>query len=105
MYKPEEIAELCKVRPELVSVTRTVCDGPCLLFSAQIASDGVGEADGALHNGSNAGDEKVYDLFAADECMDGLHLIAPVYFSKGLHVVVGTNVSSITVHYRRIVAR
>jgi hypothetical protein len=102
MFKPEEIAELKLIRPELVTVTRTVCDGPCLLFSAMIASDGSGEADGALHNGSNAGDEKLYDLFTVDESMDGLHLIVPVCFSKGLHVVVGTNVSSITIHYRKL---
>ena len=102
MFKPDEIAELLLIRPELVTATRTVCNGPCLLFSAMIASDGVGEADGALHNGSNAGDEKLYDLFAADKTMDGLNLLAPVYFYKGLHVVVGTNVSSITVHYKKL---
>ena len=100
MFSKEELAELKLVRAERVAVTRGVCMTPCLLYSASIASDGVGAADGQLWNGHGLGDELLYDLYCDDEMMFIFTPICPIYFSRGLYVVVGTNCTAITVQYK-----
>jgi len=100
MFSKEELAELKLIRPERVTATRGVCQTPCLLYSCSIASDGVGEADGQIWNGHGLGDELLYDLYCVDEMGFIFSFSYPVYFSRGLYVVVGTNVTAITVQYK-----
>lgn len=100
MFNKEELAELILVRPERVAVTRGVCMTPCLLYSCSIVSDGGGDADGQLWNGHGLGDELLYDLYVNDEMMFIFPFTCPVYFSKGLYVVIGTNCAAITVQYK-----
>jgi hypothetical protein len=93
-----EIIELAK----RCSTVRTTADvvasnGPALLFSAEIASDGGGEADAVLRNGHNTKGEILQDLYCVDEAMDSVVLRVPKFFDKGLFIDVGTNVGSITV--------
>lgn len=83
-----------------VNADTLVCPTPVFLFSASIHSDGSGEADAQLFDATSLlASGKHIDLYAADEEMDQLRWLPPLYFSQGLYVDIGTNVDSVVVQY------
>ena len=82
-----------------VTASGQVCLAPCFVFSAVIASDGEGEADGDIYDGHSTAGKKRLDLYCVDEAMNQVRFNPPLYFDRGLYVVIGTNCESIVVQY------
>lgn len=78
---------------------RVVNSGPVFLFGVQIVSDGGGVADIGVYDGQNTSGEQVLDLTAASGETYAENFIPPIYFSQGLYIDVGDNVTSVTVRY------
>ena len=93
------IEELKKIRLERVTLDGVVCNSPCLLYSVIIASDGVGEGDADLYDGTSIQDERKLDLYTVDEMMYELIFNTPVYMRKGIYIDIGTNCESVVVQY------
>lgn len=86
--------------PKKITFTRRTATGrvllvPCLLFSVVIVSDAVGVADGLLYNGASTGGDLITDLACLNGGMEQLKFNPPLYFDKGIYLVVGTNVESV----------
>lgn len=88
-----------KVKLERVTGDRQVHYGPALIFGLTIHSDGGGEADADVYDGTGAGGDQSFDLYCVDEAMAQLVFPTPVVFVRGIYVDIGTNCESVTVHY------
>lgn len=88
-----------KTKIERVAVDRLVHSGPALIFSLTIHSDGGGEADADVYDGTSVERGLIADLYCVDESMAQLVFSPPVVVVKGIYVDIGTNCESVTVHY------
>lgn len=88
-----------KTKIERVTGDRQVHYGPALIFSLTIHSDGGGEADADVYDGTSAEKGRIFDLYCVDEAMSQLVFPIPVVAVKGIYVDIGTNCESVTVHY------
>lgn len=88
-----------KTKLERVTVDRQVHFGPALIFSLTIHSDGSGEADAEIHDGTSIATGLLFDLYCVDEAMAQLTFSVPVICVKGIYVNIGTNCEAVTVHY------
>lgn len=94
------ISDWQKVDWESVSIDALLFPNAAFVFSVSIHSDGGGEADAILYDGTSAvSGGKSIALFCADEEMGQLTFDPPLYFSKGIFVDIGTNVDSVLVQF------
>jgi len=94
------IADWKKVDWEAVSIDGLLFPNAAFVFSVSIHSDGGGEADAILYDGTSAlNTQKGIDLYCADEEMAQLNYWPPLYFSKGIFLDVGTNVKKVIVQF------
>jgi len=84
---------------ERVTGSRQVHLGPALVFSLTIHSDGGGEADADVYDNTSIEGNAKFDLYCADEAMAQLVFPAPVPFTRGIYIDIGTNCESVTVLY------
>ena len=88
-----------KTITERVTVDRQVHYGPALVFAISIASDGGGNATADVYDGHNAGAGQMFDLKALNNYKHFMCFPAPVVFTRGIYVDVGSNVDSVVIQY------
>lgn len=97
---PKEYLALAKqVRTVRITVDQVVFIGEGYVVDVTIASDGNGEADADLYDGTDGSGTKKYDLYCADEEMDQLNFDPFLCLVKGCFVDIGTNCESVVVRY------
>lgn len=74
---------------------------PGSLCFASITASTAGPATAIIRNGNDENAEKIFDLAAPASSMAHGHFQPPLYFSKGVYVDVGENVTSVLVHIRQ----
>jgi hypothetical protein len=102
MYGDLDTLELYwkELEHELVAADKRVYHGPCFLYAAQLVSNTSGASTAVIRDGQNTDAEVVVDLAALTSSNDPRRWDPPIYLKKGLFVDVGTNVTSVLVHYR-----
>lgn len=97
---PNELLTLAKeITTVRVTVDQVIFNGEGYVIDVVIASNGDGEADADLYDGTDGSGTKKYDLYCADEEMDQLCFDPPLCLVKGCYVDIGTNCESVTVRY------
>ena len=72
---------------------------PAFLYAAHLTADTVGAATAVIRDGhGTTGDIKV-DLAALTSSKDNRNFDPPIYCKKGIYVDVGSNVTSVIVHF------
>jgi hypothetical protein len=84
---------------DLVAADKKVCNRPCYLYAAQLVSNTSGASTAVIRDGHDTSGEVVVDLAALTSSNDPRRWDPPIYFKKGLFVDIGTNVTSVLVHY------
>ncbi len=74
---------------------------PCSLFIASITAASAGPAAAVIRNGNNEDADKIFDLAAPASSMAHGRFQPPLFFSKGIFVEVGANVTSVLVQIRQ----
>lgn len=82
-----------------VTVDKKVCNRPCFLYAAHLVADTVGAATAVIRDGHDTGGEAVVDLATLTSSNDPRRFDPPIYLKKGLYVDVGSNVTSVLVHF------
>lgn len=72
---------------------------PCFLYLASITGSLAGQGTAIIRNGYNDEAEKVFDLIVPTASMKHGRFQPPLYFSKGIFVEIGSNVTSVLVHF------
>jgi hypothetical protein len=84
---------------ERTAVDLLVHGRPCFLYAAQLAAGTGGAATAVIRDGHDTGAEAVMDLAALTSSNDSRNFDPPIYLKKGLYIDVGSNVTSVLVHY------
>ncbi len=88
-----------EVRTERVTGDRCLSQGPSYIFHLALASDSAGIATASIYNGvSSKGDLKI-DMTCIDDDYVQHDYWPPMYFDRGIYVVLGNNVKSVIVRY------
>ena len=87
------------IRSERTTASQVVANTVSWIYSIVIVSDGVGAADAAIHNGSNATAPLMLDLRVANNEMVQLNFAPPLFTDRGIFVAHGSNVKSVIVRY------
>jgi hypothetical protein len=95
-----QIRDWKRIAWDLVREDRLVCPSSAFVFLMSIHSDGGGEADGRVYDGTSAiSTGKYFQLYCADERFRAQLFTPPLYFAKGIYVDEGTNVDCIVIQY------
>lgn len=93
-----------KERSEAV---RTVCStatvqlesGPCLLLGVSVCGAAAGVGTASLSDGIAANAVKAFDFSTLASTTHNQEFHPPIRFRQGLYLVIGSNVTSVTVRY------
>ena len=88
-----------KLEHDRTAVDKKVCNRPCFLYAAHLVAGSGGAATAVIRDGHDTGGETVVDLAALTSSNDPRKFDPPIYFKKGLYVDVGSNVTSVLVHF------
>ena len=80
-------------------VDKKVCNRPVFLYAAHLVAGTGGVATAVIKDGHDTGGEAVVDLAALTSSCDARRFDPPIYLKKGLYVDVGSNVTSVLVHF------
>ena len=95
---------MCVLKPEEVS-TRLITDdaiveqGTCLLVALSVCSDGGGVGDAQVYDGTHSAGKKILDVSIKDGGIEAPHFIPPILCQQGLYVVIGSNITSVTIRW------
>jgi hypothetical protein len=84
---------------ERVTADGCICESPAFIFHLAIASDSNGAATATIYNGSSPKAEQKIDMTTIDDYYSQHDYWPPMFFSRGIYVDVGSNVSSVIVRY------
>ncbi|MHA2265232.1 MAG: hypothetical protein ACXAEN_22790 [Candidatus Thorarchaeota archaeon] len=93
VYSPQDI------RTERTTGNQVVSNTPSLLFSIIICSDSNGAATATIYDGSSTAANQKIDVAVIDDDMRDLVFNPPMYFSRGIYVEHGSNITSIVIRY------
>lgn len=97
-----EFVDLCKTfSHERVTASKTIANGPALLFSAHMVAGGDGAATASLYDGHTAQAKQRADLSAPANQADPRTFSPPIYFDQGIYVEVGSNVTSVVLTFKQ----
>ncbi len=82
-----------------VVADKKVCNRPCFLYAAHLVAGAGGAATAVIRDGHDTGGEAVVDLAALTSSNDPRRFDPPIFFKKGLYVDIGSNVTSVLVHF------
>lgn len=85
-----------------VTASRLVCNSPCFLLGVFICSAGTNAGTASIQNGHVVGDPTMMDLSVLTDQWQDASLRHPIFLNKGMHVTIGDNITSVTVHYHPI---
>ena len=95
-----QIRDWKEIAWETVHADGLLCPTPAFVFGLLITSDGSGEADALVYDGtSGLATGKHISLFCGDEEMIPLNWFPPLFFHQGIYVDIGTNVDCVLVQY------
>lgn len=86
---------------ELVAADKKVCNGPCFLYGAALVSTTGGASTAVIRDGHDTSGDPAVDLAALTSSNDPRMFDPPIYLKKGLFVDIGSNVTSVLVHFLR----
>ena len=72
---------------------------PCFVSAAHLVASSGGAATAIVRDGHDTGGEAKIYLAALTSATDRAFFNPPIYFKKGLYVDVGSNVTSVLVHF------
>jgi len=75
------------------------CNRPCFLYAAHLTADAVGPATALIRDGHDSNGDIKLDLAALTSSKDNRNFDPPLYLKKGLYLDVGSNVTSVVVHF------
>ncbi len=84
---------------DLVTADKKVCNRPCFLYAAQLVGGTGGVSTAVIRDGHDTGGDSAVDLGATTSGNDSRNFDPPIYLKKGLYVDVGSNVTSVLVHF------
>jgi len=87
-----------KLANRRVTESSRIWEKPCFLYSVTLTATGDGAATATLRNGHEEDAEPIFDLTATTSSMAHGQFSPPLYFSKGLFVEIGANVTSALIH-------
>lgn len=101
MYGDLETRELYwkELEYDRTAVDKKICNRPVFLYAAHLVASAGGVATAVIRDGHDTGGEPVVDLAALTSSCDPRRFDPPLYFKKGLYVDVGSNVTSVLVHF------
>lgn len=86
---------------DLVTADKKVCNGPCFLYGAALVANTGGASTAVIRDGHDTSGEPVVDLACLTSSNDPRMFNPPIYLKRGLFVDVGSNVTSVMVHFLR----
>jgi len=87
------------IRTERVTVSRCIASGPCFIHHLALASNSSGAATADIYNGVSAKGDLKIDMTTIDDYYAQHDYWPPMYFGRGIHVELGSNVLSVIVRY------
>lgn len=84
---------------ERVTVDRCLCQGPVWIYHLAMASDSSGAATASIYNGVSAKGNLKIDMTSIDDYFAQHDYWPPMYFDRGLFVVLEDKVKSVIVRY------
>ena len=88
-----------EIEYDRTAVDKKVCNRPCFLYAAHLVATTGGAATTVIRDGHDTGGETVVDLAALTSSNDPRKFDPPIFLKKGLYIDVGSNVTSVLVHY------
>lgn len=78
---------------------KKISNRPVFLYAAHLVASSVGAATAIIRDGHDTNGEAVVDLAALTSSVDPRKFDPPIYLKKGLYVDIGSNVTSVLVHF------
>jgi hypothetical protein len=82
-----------------VTVDKTVSSHPCFLFACSLTAGTGGAATAVIRDGHETASDPKIDLAAITSNHDNRNYNPPLFLKTGLFVDVGSNVTSVLVHF------
>ena len=92
--KPEW-KKLVKLR---VTETAHAWKQPCFIHFVSITADPAGPATAIIRDGNNGSAQQLLNMTAQASDMTPLRFKPPLYFERGVHIEIGSNVTSVFLH-------
>jgi len=99
MPTKEELASWKEWAWARVTVSGRVCNTPCFLAHVCFTADSAGNATAAVYDGHGELEEVVIDIAALQHDETDERFDPPLYLRRGLYVKLGSNVTSLFVHF------
>jgi hypothetical protein len=87
---------------DLVTTDKKVSNRPCFLYGTCLVAGTGGVATAVIRDGHETASEAILDLAALTSSNDSRKFDPPLYLKKGMFVDVGSNVTSVFVHYMQV---
>lgn len=84
---------------DLVTADKKVSNRPCFLYGCSLVAGTGGAATAVIRDGHETTSEGVIDLAALTSSYDTRKFDPPLYLKRGMFVDVGSNVTSVFVHF------
>lgn len=81
------------------AVDKKVSNGPCFLSAAHLTASSGGAATAIVRDGHDTTGEAKIHLAALTSATDPRFFNPPLFFRRGLYIDVGSNVTSLLVHF------
>jgi hypothetical protein len=77
-----------------------ICHVPSMLYSVIVSNAADGASLAKIYNGESTSADQIMDLDMLASTTFQYNFNPPIYMSRGIYVVVGTNTTSVMVIYR-----